>query len=144
VIEVAIDVPNATLMVIEHAERMGPFATAASIARPCGSRHRRERMYSALSKSRLTPTARERLKIIYENGDGFEVARHDCGCRDRGSCSGRVKADAYAQVCGFERGSRLARSGARLGGASVARCSAGRGAIAPARWLGGKHELLKV
>ena len=86
VIEVGVDVPNASLMVIENAERMG-----LSQLHQLRGRVGRGAAQSAcilLYRTPLSPTARERLKIIFENTDGFEVARHDLRMRGPGELLG--------------------------------------------------------
>ena len=86
VIEVGVDVPNASLMVIENAERMG-----LSQLHQLRGRVGRGATQSAcilLYRTPLSPMARERLKIIFENTDGFEVARHDLRLRGPGELLG--------------------------------------------------------
>jgi len=79
VIEVGVDVPNASLMVIEHAERMG-----LSQLHQLRGRVGRGTAQSAcilLYQNPLSENARARLKIIFENTDGFEIARQDMQLR---------------------------------------------------------------
>ncbi len=86
VIEVGVDVANASLMVIENAERMG-----LSQLHQLRGRVGRGAAQSAcilLYSTPLSPMARERLKIIFENTDGFEVARHDLRMRGPGELLG--------------------------------------------------------
>ena len=86
VIEVGVDVPNATVMVIENAERMGLsqlHQLRGRIGRGSGAS-----TCILLYSSKLTETARSRLKIIYENIDGFEVARADLQLRGPGEILG--------------------------------------------------------
>jgi ATP-dependent DNA helicase RecG len=86
VIEVGVDVPNASLMVIENAERMG-----LSQLHQLRGRVGRGAVQSAcilLYRTPLSQMARERLKIIFENTDGFEVARHDLRMRGPGELLG--------------------------------------------------------
>ena len=86
VIEVGVDVPNATLMVIEHAERMG-LAQLHQLRGRVG-RGDGQSTCILLYQTPLSPLARERLKIIYENIDGFEIARHDLRLRGPGEMLG--------------------------------------------------------
>ena len=86
VIEVGVDVSNASLMVIEHAERMG--LSQMHQLRGRVGRGAAESVCILLYQGPLTPTARERLKIIYENTDGFEIARHDLQLRGPGELLG--------------------------------------------------------
>jgi len=86
VIEVGVDVPNASLMVIEHAERFG-----LSQLHQLRGRVGRGSAQSAcilLYAHPLGETARARLKIIYENRDGFEIARRDLELRGPGEFIG--------------------------------------------------------
>ena len=86
VIEVGVDVPNATLMVIEHAERMG-----LSQLHQLRGRVGRGADSSAcilLYQGPLSDSGRERLRIIYENSNGFEIARHDLRLRGPGEFLG--------------------------------------------------------
>jgi ATP-dependent DNA helicase RecG len=73
VIEVGVDVPNATLMVIEHAERMG-LAQLHQLRGRVG-RGAQQSLAILLYSSRSRRCARARLKVIYESTDGFEIAR---------------------------------------------------------------------
>jgi ATP-dependent DNA helicase RecG len=86
VIEVGVDVPNATLMVIEHAERMGLsqlHQLRGRVGRGAGTS-----VCILLYQGPLSDTGRERLKIIYEQSDGFEIARHDLRLRGPGEFLG--------------------------------------------------------
>lgn len=86
VIEVGVDVPNASLMIIEHAERMG----LAQLHQLRGRVGRGEAggQCILLYQKPLSANARERLKIIFEHTDGFEIARHDLRLRGPGEFLG--------------------------------------------------------
>jgi ATP-dependent DNA helicase RecG len=86
VIEVGVDVPNATLMVIENAERMG----LAQLHQLRGRVGRGEHASSCLLLYRapLSPLARERLGVMRDTNDGFEVARRDLELRGPGELLG--------------------------------------------------------
>ncbi|MFZ0106153.1 MAG: ATP-dependent DNA helicase RecG [Thiobacillus sp.] len=86
VIEVGVDVPNAALMVIEHAERMG-LAQLHQLRGRVG-RGSRESVCVLLYQARLSEIARARLKVIFELGDGFEIARQDLLLRGPGELLG--------------------------------------------------------
>ena len=86
VIEVGVDVPNASLMVIEHAERFG--LSQLHQLRGRVGRGRYESSCVLIYASSLGETARQRLKIIYENSDGFEIARQDLHIRGPGEFVG--------------------------------------------------------
>ncbi|EEG25016.1 putative ATP-dependent DNA helicase RecG [Eikenella corrodens ATCC 23834] len=86
VIEVGVDVPNAALMVIEHAERMG----LSQLHQLRGRVGRGAAVSSCvlLFAEPLGDTAKARLKVIYENTDGFEIARQDLNIRGPGEFLG--------------------------------------------------------
>jgi ATP-dependent DNA helicase RecG len=92
VIEVGVDVPNATLMVIEHAERMG-LAQLHQLRGRVG-RGSKESLAILLYHQRLSDMARARLKVIYENRDGFEIARQDLIMRGPGEYLGARQSGA--------------------------------------------------
>jgi ATP-dependent DNA helicase RecG len=86
VIEVGVDVPNATLMVIENAERMG----LAQLHQLRGRVGRGEHASSCvlLYRAPLSPVARERLAVMRETHDGFKVAQRDLDLRGPGELLG--------------------------------------------------------
>jgi ATP-dependent DNA helicase RecG len=86
VIEVGVDVPNASLMVIEHAERMG-LAQLHQLRGRVG-RGAQASVCILLYQNPLSDTARERLRIIFEHSDGFEIAREDLRMRGPGELLG--------------------------------------------------------
>jgi ATP-dependent DNA helicase RecG len=92
VIEVGVDVPNATLMVIEHAERMG-LAQLHQLRGRVG-RGTQESHAILLYYQPLSEAARARLKVIYENNDGFEIARQDLLQRGPGEYLGSRQSGA--------------------------------------------------
>ena len=86
VIEVGVDVANASLMVIEHAERMG-LAQLHQLRGRVG-RGSRESVCVLLYQTPPSELARARLKVIYEHTDGFEIARQDLLLRGPGELIG--------------------------------------------------------
>ena len=86
VIEVGVDVPNATLMVIENAERMG-LAQLHQLRGRVG-RGAHESDCVLLYGDALSEVARTRLKVIRETNDGFEIARRDLELRGPGELLG--------------------------------------------------------
>jgi ATP-dependent DNA helicase RecG len=86
VIEVGVDVPNASLMVIDHAERMG-LAQLHQLRGRIG-RGAAQSLCILLYQQPLSELARARLKIIYESSDGFEIAQQDLRLRGPGELLG--------------------------------------------------------
>jgi ATP-dependent DNA helicase RecG len=96
VIEVGVDVPNASLMVIEHAERFGLSQLhqlrgrvgRGAAASACVL------LYSTGDAPRLGETARARLRAMVETSDGFEIARRDLEIRGPGEFLGARQSGA--------------------------------------------------
>ena len=91
VIEVGVDVPNASLMVIEHAERFG-LAQLHQLRGRVGRGQRESScilMFGQSSSQPLSQTAKERLRIIFENTDGFAIAQADLQLRGPGELIGK-------------------------------------------------------
>ena len=146
VIEVGVDVPNASLMVIEHAERFGLSQLhqlrgrvgRGAAASACVL------LYSTGDAARLGDTAKARLKAMVETNDGFEIARRDLEIRGPGEFLGARQSGAP-----LLRFANLEFDGAWLEWAR---------ALAPVmldgyadlaerhllRWLGGRAEYLKA
>jgi len=142
VIEVGVDAPTATLMVIEHAERMG-LAQLHQLRGRVG-RGAEAANCILLYANPLTPVARERLKIIFEQHDGFEIARHDLRLRGPGELLGARQsgmpllrfADLNADLDLLDQ--------ARAAAAALLRDQPDAARRHLARWLGARHEYLKV
>ncbi len=146
VIEVGVDVPNASLMVIEHAERFGLSQLhqlrgrvgRGAAASACVL------MYATGESGRVSETARERLMAMVETSDGFEIARRDLEIRGPGEFLGARQSGAAML--------RFADLAVDIELLEWAR------ALAPRmldqhpelaerhvrRWLGGKSDFLKV
>jgi ATP-dependent DNA helicase RecG len=90
VIEVGVDVPNASLMVIENAERMG-LAQLHQLRGRVG-RGREASTCVLLWHPPLSPLAKERLGVLRETNDGFAVARRDLELRGPGELLGTRQA----------------------------------------------------
>ena len=86
VIEVGVDVPNATIMVIEHAERFG-LAQLHQLRGRVG-RGAEQSACILMYKPPLTETARARLNALRESEDGFKIAEDDLRLRGGGEVLG--------------------------------------------------------
>lgn len=86
VIEVGVDVPNASLMIIEHAERFG-LAQLHQLRGRVG-RGSAESICVLMYQAPLSGIARQRLRAMYETGDGFEIAQRDLDQRGPGEFLG--------------------------------------------------------
>jgi ATP-dependent DNA helicase RecG len=92
VIEVGVDVPNASLMAIEHAERFG-LAQLHQLRGRIG-RGARASDCILLFQEPLSDPARARLKVIYGNADGFAIAQEDLRLRGPGELLGERQSGA--------------------------------------------------
>jgi len=86
VIEVGVDVPNATLMVIENAERLGLAQLHQLRGRVGRGRHASSCLL--MYRAPLSSLARQRLAVMRDTNDGFEVARRDLELRGPGELLG--------------------------------------------------------
>ena len=87
VIEVGVDVPNASIMVIEHSERMG--LSQLHQLRGRVGRGSVDSQCILLYQAPLGEVAKRRLKAIYENNDGFVIANEDLAIRGPGELLGQ-------------------------------------------------------
>jgi ATP-dependent DNA helicase RecG len=92
VIEVGVDVPNASLMVVEHAERFG--LSQLHQLRGRVGRGKTASICVLLYTPPLSDTAKARLKALLETGDGFEIARRDLEIRGPGEMLGARQSGA--------------------------------------------------
>jgi ATP-dependent DNA helicase RecG len=86
VIEVGVDVPNATIMIIEHAERFG-LAQLHQLRGRVGRGSQRSACL-LLYKDPVSETAKARLETIKSTEDGFEIAERDLELRGQGDILG--------------------------------------------------------
>ncbi|MBO9678660.1 MAG: ATP-dependent DNA helicase RecG [Acidovorax sp.] len=146
VIEVGVDVPNASLMVIEHAERFGLSQLhqlrgrvgRGAVASACVL------LYSTGDSGRLGETARDRLRAMAKTNDGFEIARRDLEIRGPGEFLGArqsgapllrfadLNTDAALLDWARELAPQMLDRHPRLAQQHIA------------RWLGGKSDYLKA
>ena len=142
VIEVGVDAPDATLMVIEHAERLG-LAQLHQLRGRIG-RGPAESTCILLYQGSLSPAARERLKIIYEQRDGFEIARHDLRLRGPGELLGaRQSGEPLLRFADLDADLDLLDA-ARAAADLLLRQQPDAARAHVARWLGVRHEYLKA
>ncbi|MBN1697684.1 MAG: ATP-dependent DNA helicase RecG [Spirochaetales bacterium] len=95
VVEVGVDVPEATCMVIEHAERFGLSALHQLRGRVCRSVHQ---SYAFLIYGvNLTEDGIRRLKVMMETTDGFRIAEEDLAIRGPGELLG-VKQSGFLRL----------------------------------------------
>jgi len=142
VIEVGDDVPNASMMVIEHAERFG-LAQLHQLRGRVG-RGAAESVCVLLFEEPMSEAAKARLKVIYENNDGFEIARQDLVIRGPGEFLGaRQSGVPLLRFADLERDVRLIES-ARAAAEELLRREPGAASTHLERWLGGKQEFIKV
>ena len=106
VIEVGVDVPNASLMVIEHAERAG--LSQLHQLRGRVGRGAAKSTCILLYQTKLSETARARLKVIYESNDGFAIAQADLHLRGPGEFLGvRQSGVPMLKIADLERDFKL-------------------------------------
>ena len=145
VIEVGVDVPNASLMVIESAERFGLaqlHQLRGRIGRAAGPNARES--VCILLYGELHGMARERLKVIFESTDGFEIARKDLELRGPGEFLGERQSGApLLRFADLERDRDLVEAAVRAAAELIdSDRSAARAHVA--RWLGSKSELTQA
>ena len=142
VIEVGVDVPNASLMVVEHAERFGLSQLhqlrgrigRGSVASTC----------VLLYGEALSATGKERLKAMLETQDGFEIARRDLEIRGPGEFLGSRQSGAtllrFADVT--QDVALLHRARAAADALLDRHAEAAQRHVA--RWLGSREHFLKA
>jgi ATP-dependent DNA helicase RecG len=141
VIEVGVDVPNASLMVIEHAERFGLSQLHQLRGRVGRGAH--ESSCVLVFAGPLSETARLRLKIIFENTDGFEIARQDLKLRGPGEFVGsRQSGVPLLRYADLEMDADLVEM-AREVAEEMLINSPEQAERHLKRWLGSREELLK-
>ena len=146
VIEVGVDVPNASLMVIEHAERFGLSQLhqlrgrvgRGAAASACVL------LFATGESGRLGEGARARLKAMAETADGFEIARRDLEIRGPGEFLGaRQSGAALLRFADLATDTPLLDWARALAPVMLDQ-HAEMARQHTARWLGGKSEYLKA
>jgi ATP-dependent DNA helicase RecG len=146
VIEVGVDVPNASLMVIEHAERFGLSQLhqlrgrvgRGAAASACVL------LYGVGENGRLSDTARERLKAMAETHDGFEIARRDLEIRGPGELLGARQSGAPLLRFADLEADRPLLETIRAAAPAILDRHPDLAERHVARWLGGKSDYLKA
>ncbi|OWW20233.1 ATP-dependent DNA helicase RecG [Noviherbaspirillum denitrificans] len=142
VIEVGVDVPNASLMVIEHAERFG--LSQLHQLRGRVGRGSAASVCLLLYQSPLGPVAKQRLMTMRETTDGFEIARRDLEIRGPGEFLGaRQSGQAMLRFADLETDQWLVEK-ARDVAQKLLHDDPATVEAHLARWLGGREEFLKV
>ncbi|MES2770709.1 MAG: ATP-dependent DNA helicase RecG [Pseudomonadota bacterium] len=142
VIEVGVDVANASLMVIEHAERFGLSQLHQLRGRVGRGKH--DSACVLLYQQPLSRLARARLNIIFAHTDGFEIARQDLNLRGPGEFIGsRQSGVPLLRYADLEQDAALLEPARELAERLLAEDPDGAERHLK-RWLGEREELLKA
>ena len=140
VIEVGVDIPNATLMVIEHAERFG-LAQLHQLRGRVGRGGGRSACI-LLYDPKLSETGKARLRVIRESTDGFEIARRDLEIRGPGEFLGeRQSGLPLLRFADLERDGALLEA-AREAAAEMLRADPESARRLASRWYASASNLL--
>ena len=146
VIEVGVDVPNASLMVVEHAERFG--LSQLHQLRGRVGRGSAASVCLLLYQGPLGPVARQRLMTMRETTDGFEISRRDLAIRGPGEFLGaRQSGQAMLRFADLETDQWLVEQARGVAQHLLHEEHEDNLATVDAhlaRWLGGREEFLKV
>jgi ATP-dependent DNA helicase RecG len=142
VIEVGVDVPNAALMVIEHAERFG-YAQIHQLRGRVG-RGSADSVCILMYAEPLSLAAKERLQTLRETADGFVIAERDLSLRGPGELLGaKQSGDAMLRFVDLQRDAWLIE----LAQQAAERLLSDHGDLVERhleRWLGSRAEFLKA
>lgn len=142
VIEVGVDVPNASLMVIEHAERFG--LSQLHQLRGRVGRGAAASVCLLMYQGPLGQVAKQRLGIMRESTDGFEIARRDLELRGPGEFLGaRQSGEAMLKFANLETDQWLVEQARDLADYLLRNDPATVSAHLE-RWMGNKEEYLRV
>ncbi|MFP5390612.1 MAG: ATP-dependent DNA helicase RecG [Gammaproteobacteria bacterium] len=143
VIEVGVDVPNASLMVIEHAERFG--LSQLHQLRGRVGRGSAASVCLLLYQSPLGQVAKQRLMTMRETTDGFEIARRDLEIRGPGEFLGaRQSGQAMLRFADLETDQWLVEQARDVAHHLIHDAMDEIVDAHLARWLGGREEFLKA
>ena len=141
VIEVGVDVPNAALMVVEHAERFG-LAQLHQLRGRVG-RGQAQSVCVLMFQAPLSMLARERLRAMYETQDGFEIAQRDLDLRGPGELLGsRQSGMALLKFADLAQDGALVRA-AREAAIELRRDEPAIVIRHLARWMRGREDFLR-
>ena len=142
VIEVGVDVPNATLMVIEHAQRFG-YAQIHQLRGRVG-RGAEQSICILLYSDALSTAAKERLQTLRNSSDGFEIAEKDLALRGPGELLGaRQSGDTMLRFVDLQRDAWLIAAVKDLAH-DLLQNEPQLARKHLVRWLGSRTELLKA
>lgn len=142
VIEVGVDVPNASIMIIENAERMG-LSQLHQLRGRIG-RGDTESLCIMLYRLPLGKLARSRLAVLRDTNDGFLVAQRDLELRGPGELLGTRQAGLpQYRIANLVRDAELIPK-VQLAAESIRRSSSGKGDKIIRRWLGDAGQYGKV
>lgn len=142
VIEVGVDVPNASLMVIEHAERFG-LAQLHQLRGRVG-RGAAQSACVLMYQTPLSQVAKSRLRTMHETTDGFEIAQRDLELRGPGEFLGvRQSGTALLRFADLETDSGIVEH-AREAAAWLLEHDPGSVQMHLDRWLRGRQDFLKA
>ena len=142
VIEVGVDVPNASLMVIENAERMGLAQLHQLRGRVGRGLHASNCVL--LYHAPLSPMARARLATIRDSNDGFRIARRDLELRGPGELLGRRQTGlAQLRVADLSRDADLLEE-VRSAAAQMIEMAPDRVSALRLRWIGERERYGRV
>jgi ATP-dependent DNA helicase RecG len=142
VIEVGVDVPNATLMVIEHAQRFG-YAQIHQLRGRVG-RGAEQSVCILLYSDALSSAAKERLQTLRKSSDGFEIAEKDLALRGPGELLGaRQSGDTMLRFVDLQRDAWLIEAVKDLAH-DLLQNEPQLARKHLVRWLGSRTELLKA
>jgi ATP-dependent DNA helicase RecG len=142
VIEVGVDVPNASLMVIDHAERMG-LAQLHQLRGRVG-RGAAHSLCILLYQKPLSELARTRLKVIFENNDGFAIAQEDLQLRGPGELLGARECGVAMMLFADIDADEELLEQARLVADQMLRDFPEAARACLRRWMANKHDYLHV